>query len=187
MSSKFVVVLTTNNDANTTAAELAPNVASNSTTTGAGAWEWFRTLSTFIEQEAVGRGITANYYDNAVAATGTYTATGQPSNNDTASVNGVTFTAVTGTPTTNQFKIGATQQATMANFAAAINASTTAGVTGVLTASASGSVVTITALIPGRIGNGITTTSSLTNVTAGAATLTGGSQSHVNTSIAAGV
>jgi hypothetical protein len=50
---------------------------------------------------------------------------GQPLNNETVAICGVTFTAKTSGATGNQFNIGGSKSATMDNLAAAINASTT--------------------------------------------------------------
>ncbi len=76
-------------------------------------------------------------------------------------VNGVPFRAKGSAATTgnNEFDIsGGTDALDATALAAAINASTTAGISGVLTASSTGAsgVVTVTATVPGAQGNGIT-------------------------------
>jgi hypothetical protein len=56
--------------------------------------------------------------------------------------------------TGTQFSIGGSLTATAANIAGSINASVSDKISGVVTASASGAVVTITANAPGKLGNG---------------------------------
>lgn len=92
---------------------------------------------------------------------------------DTAVINGVTFACVASGATGNQFNVGASDALSAASLAAAINASSTALVTGVVTASASNTTVTITAVKPGLLGNCITTTAT-GGISAGAARATGG-------------
>lgn len=106
-------------------------------------------------------------------ASGTITFTGAPTANDTCSINGVTFTAVASGATGNQFNISGTNTSA-ANLAAAINASASAAVSGVVTAAAVAGVVTVTAVTAGKGGNSLTLSTSLTNTTASASTLTGG-------------
>ena len=75
---------------------------------------------------------------------------------DTLVIGGVTLTAVNSGATSVQFNVGATDTITAANAATAINALTT--VNKKVYATSSGAVVTITALVPGTVGNAITTT-----------------------------
>ena len=96
---------------------------------------------------------------SAVAASGTVTAASAQAA-DTVTVAGVAFTAVSGSPTGNQFDISGSDTAAAASLASAINASATAGINGVVSATSSGAVVTVTAKVPGLIGNGITLASS---------------------------
>lgn len=114
----------------------------------------------------------------AVSASLAGTFTGQPTNLDTAVINGVTFTAVTSGPTANQFALGASPTAAAANFAAAINASTSAKIAGQISATSAAGVITLTAIVPGTGGNLFTVTDSLGNFTwAGSATaLAGGTE-----------
>jgi phage tail sheath gpL-like len=81
-------------------------------------------------------------------------------NNDTVTVNGVVFTAKTSGPTGDQFLVGVSNTADGAALAACINASTTAGASGVFQASAAAGVVTITSSVAGLIGNSIQVKSS---------------------------
>jgi hypothetical protein len=90
----------------------------------------------------------------AVQASGTVTfASTGPTNGQTCTIAGVTFTAVTAGATGNQFNISATPATVAANLVTAINASTS--LSGIVTASSVLGVVTITSVVPGTIGNGI--------------------------------
>lgn len=117
----------------------------------------------------------------AVRATGTLTFTGNPSNNETFTINGVTFTAKTSGATGDQFNIGANATAQATAVAAMVNASTTAKIKGVIKATSSAGVVTFTCLVPGVIGNLCTLTESLTNATVSAANFTGASENTPST------
>ena len=88
----------------------------------------------------------------SVQASGTVTLSSMVAT-DTVTVNGVVFTCVASGATGNQFNVGGTDTITATNLAAAINASVTALVAGYVTASASGPVVTVTAIQPGLTGN----------------------------------
>lgn len=84
---------------------------------------------------------------------------------ETFVVCGVTFTAKASGASGNQFNISTTDTAvTAANIVTAVNASASAGVDGVITASRSGSVVTFTADVPGKIGNGFVLSESCTGI-----------------------
>ena len=110
---------------------------------------------------------------NAARASATLTGTSVVAT-DAISVNNVTFTAVASGATGNQFNIGADDTETMANLAAAINASATAAVNTIVTAESSGTVVTVYAARPGYIGNAITLSSADATIVASAARLAGG-------------
>jgi len=86
------------------------------------------------------------------AGTVTFTSTG-PTNGQTCTLAGVTFTAQTGaaTPGDATFQINATPATVAANLAAQINAY--AAFAGVLSATSLLGVVTITASVPGLVGN----------------------------------
>jgi hypothetical protein len=103
----------------------------------------------------------------AVKAAGTLTLNSNPSNNETATVNGKVYTFVnTLTGVDGQVKILATKELTAAAFAAAINLSGTpnaqyASATTLhpdVSARVSGAVVTVIARVGGTAGNSITTT-----------------------------
>lgn len=189
-SSKFVLVVTTANDGPTTAGEIAPStsVPGQCNTTGAGAWDTIQDIAAFIAGEGLGRGINIRYFDTAVSASTTGTFTGDPSNNETVTVNGVVFTAKTSGATGNQYNITAgSVTANAAALAAAINASTTAGIVNTVGATSALGVVTFFAIVPGSVGLNIPITESTSNFTVAAATFTtGGTQSH-NSTISAGL
>lgn len=107
------------------------------------------------------------------ASSGTLTFTGAPSNNQTFSLGGVTFTAKTSGAGANEFNIGGTVTETAANVAAAVNASVSNGVYGQVVATSSAGVVTFSASNMGVPETVITLTESLSNATV--ATFTGGS------------
>lgn len=110
---------------------------------------------------------------NEVLASGTFTLDTVIAT-DKVSINGVDFTAVASGATGNQFNVGADDEETAANLAAAINASATALVSGYVTASASGEVVTVTSAFYGLAGNQTTIASADATITASGARLTGG-------------
>lgn len=83
-------------------------------------------------------------------------------NNETMVLAGVTFTAKTSGATGNQFNISATPTTQAANMVAAFNAS--ADLAGIVTASNVAGVITLTAVVPGIVGNALVVTESLTNV-----------------------
>lgn len=89
---------------------------------------------------------------HATQATGTVTCASAVAN-DTVTINGVVFTAVSGTPTANQFQVGVTDTADAASLAAAINTSVTALVSGYATATSALGVVTIQSAFYGTSGN----------------------------------
>lgn len=134
--------------------------------------KWLRNLVDYLD--AVGLGTqSASIVSSNVAVTAFSTLAlsgGGPANNETFVVNGVTFTCKTSGATGNEFNIGADNTATAVNIAAAVNASATAGIPGIVTATSSGAVVTLSAAIPGRIGNAVTITESLANTALGNAT-----------------
>lgn len=123
-------------------------------------------LGRYIEGMGLGarRGV-VNLRTSAVKSTATITFTGAPTANDTFVLCGTTFTAKASGATTNEFNIGGTVTETATNVAAAINASNAATVTASVVATSSAGVVTITALDPGAMGNGLRLTESLDNAT----------------------
>ena len=111
--------------------------------------------------------------DAAVRASGTFTLATVIATN-TVVINGVTFTCVASGATGNQFNVGASDTLTAVNLAAAINTSVTALVSGYVTASSSGAVVTVTSAFYGTEGNQCTISSGGATITASGARLTGG-------------
>lgn len=187
MASKFVLVCETNNDAATTASEIAPNVATNPHSTGADAWDAIGSMADFIRAQLIGRGIKVIYFDTAVSASTTGTFTDATTAEQTIVINGVTFTSKASGATGDQFNIGTSATASATNLAAAINASTTTGIVGTVGATSALGVVTFFALVPGSAGKNIAITESLDNFTLAATSFsTGGTQAH-STILSAGV
>lgn len=116
----------------------------------------------------------------AVKASGTFTLDTVVAT-DAVSINGVSFACVASGATGNQFNIGADDDGTATNLAAAINASSTALVSGYVTASASGAVVTVTAARAGLQGNAIAIASADATITASGARLEDGSDGDTET------
>lgn len=79
----------------------------------------------------------------------------------------------------NQFDFGGTDTETATALKTAINASTTALISGQVIATSSGAVVTLTAVTPGTTGNMITLASSGATLTVTGARLTGGSDTTI--------
>lgn len=114
---------------------------------------------------------TIDVRDGAVAATGTVTLSGG-SGTITATINGVAIAITWATSDTNSASL----------LAAAINASTNALVQNIVTATSVAGVVTISAVVPGVVGNCVTLAASGTGATASGARLTGGTETRVNMS-----
>lgn len=117
---------------------------------------------------------------SATAASGTLTLASVVATN-TCAVNGVTFTCVASGATGNQFNVGGTDTVTATNLAAAINASVTALVSGYVTATSAGAVVTVTAAKRNQDGNMCTISGGQATITASGARLTGGTDASANT------
>lgn len=118
-----------------------------------------------------------------VKASGTVTFSSL-ANNDTVTVGGVTFTAKTSGATGAQFNLGASDSDAAANFAAVVNSNATTQ--GMVTASATGAVTTVTALPYGTIGNLVSLAISA-HGSVSAATLAGGINVTANTFTYSGV
>lgn len=135
--------------------------------------EFFRKIINFIKefmsgtiQASVQSGVVdSGAFDaNAASATGTFT--GAPTPGQTIAINGVTITFVSSaSPLNNQVSLsGSPSNNTLASrLVAAINNSTSPGLSCVVFASGSGASVTVTALIPGVIGDSISLANSATN------------------------
>ncbi len=183
MASKFVLVVNTNNDANTTASEIGPNISANANTAGAGAWDTIDSIGAFLQTQAMGRGINVVYFDAAVSASTTGTFTGDPTAADTVTVNGVAFTARASGAVANEYNIvTGSVSGNAAALAASINASITAGVIGTVQASSALGVITFSAVVPGSAGKNIPISESTSNFTLADTTFsTGGTQAHTTT------
>lgn len=188
MSSKFILVCTTNQDGASTAAEMAAGVAGSPLSAGAGSSEAIRSIADFIMDQLVGSGIRIDYADTAVSASTTGTFTGDPTAADTVTVNGVVFTARASGAVANEYNfVAGNVTATAAALAAAINASVTAGIINTVGASSALGVVTFFSIVPGSVGLNIPITEATANFTVAAATFsTGGTQAH-NATFAVGV
>jgi phage tail sheath gpL-like len=116
---------------------------------------------------------------NAVKASGTLTGD-TVIVTDAIAINGTSFACVASGASGNQFNIGSDDTETMANLAAAINASS--DMTGIATATSDATVCTVSAAVPGAIGNAITLTSAdATIVASGSGKLTGGTNGDTST------
>lgn len=93
---------------------------------------------------------------DAVAASATVTFSGIGAANDTLIINGVTFTAKASGATGNEWNVGASATLSAQAFKAAVNASATALVSGLVTASGNAAIITLTANTKGTHGNAYT-------------------------------
>lgn len=119
----------------------------------------------------------------AATQTVTFIAT-DPTDADTITVNGVVYTINSTVSTTGAYSVllDATETTMAANFAAAINRTGTPGTDYSLyvaenpdvSASVASAVVTLTARVPGTVGNALTLAASSTGATVGGATFSGG-------------
>lgn len=158
-------------DAATTAAKIVTALAANSTISGL-------VTGTSSGNVVTLKAATAGTYGNDIAlstgsAIGTFTFSGLPTNNETFTVNGTTFTFKTTSSASTEITIGSTAAATATNMAAVLNTTANKALTTV-NAIANGSVVYLQAQTGGTAGNSITTTESATNFTVSGATLSGG-------------
>lgn len=186
-SSKFVLVVTSPDDGNTVASMIGTGVGGNPNTVGAGAWDTVRAISDYLVALAQGSGVNIRYYDTAVSASTTGTFTGAATATETITINGVVFTARNSAPAANEFVVSSTVATGAANLAAAVNASTTAGIINVVGATSALGVVTFFSIVPGEGGKNIPITEALSNFTLAATTFsTGGTKAH-NATISAGL
>lgn len=98
-----------------------------------------------------------------VAAQGKLTMTGNGTNGDTITIGNVVITIVTSGATGNQVNVAASPTALATAVAAVVN--TSSSFTGVATASSAAAVLTLTAALPGTIGNGLQLSESSTSIT----------------------
>lgn len=114
---------------------------------------------------------------NAVKATGTVTLSSHVATN-TVTVNGVSFACVASGATGAQYNVGADDTETAVNLAAALNANST--LDGMVVATSALGVVTLTALVPGELGNAVTLAISA-NGSVSAARMAGGTNGTTET------
>lgn len=114
-------------------------------------------------------------------ATGTITFTAQPAVNDTLTLNGtaITFIANGSTPSGNQVAIGATLDATVTALLAFLRASADTQIVK-NTYSASGDVITLTAVLGGTAANSFTLAKSSAGITLSGANMSGGAANTGN-------
>lgn len=133
---------------------LAANQLANFTDDSNGSNAQFSAMAAYFA--GIGAGIqplsTMDMYGAPVQATGTIVGDTVVAT-DTAVIGGFTLTAVASGATANQFNVGASDTLTMAALAAKINGHAT--ISQYVTASADGTTVTLTAVLPGAMGNGI--------------------------------
>lgn len=111
----------------------------------------------------------------ALCASGTVTFSANPVNGNTLTIAGTAVTFVTGTPTGNQVKIGATDLITAASLLAFLQASTDTNLElCTYTLDSTGLILTITAVIPGPGGDTITLAKVASALTLSGSLLTGG-------------
>jgi hypothetical protein len=125
----------------------------------------------------------------AIAASGTLTAAAAPANNDTVTIGGTVYTfktAIQGV-TANEILVEVAASDALDNLIAAITGgagsgtkygSATVAHTTVTAAAGAGDTITVTASTAGSAGNAIATTETGANLSFGAATLTGGADTH---------
>lgn len=135
--------------------------------------------------ERLGSGFDAGNIEVQVGGTASAYATGTATLSsvvatDAITINGVAFAVVNSGATGNQVNKGANDTATAANFAAKINASSTAKISKYVKATSAGAVLTITAYAPGLLGNLITIAQTGNHITLNpASALAGGAGADV--------
>lgn len=182
MASQFVLTVIDSRDAATVTSETEPMGAASELNAAhamnqGDAWAWCQKMSKYFGDIATGS-ISANItIENATTSgTAVLTATANPANNDTVTINGTVITLVTGTPTGSQVKIGATAPETLQNLVAFINNGGNAGaLAGIVSATVTTPLsITIRAVFPGTAGNAITTVEGSTVLSFSSGTLLGG-------------
>ena len=170
MANNYVITMSTN----TSVADMTDKLAVSSNKPHTACQKLIEYLRAAMSKTVADRLQTLRFQLGAVQATGTvvFTAT-QPVANETITINGVAFTAKASGATGNQYNFGAASApgaiASATSLAAAINASATAGILGVVTAdNAAGTLptVTVTAVTPGIVGNSLVISESTTGTTA---------------------
>ena len=127
--------------------------------------------------KSLGAGIRTATYEQFTSATASVKATqiftcATVVADNTLTIAGVVLTAKASPSGQAQFLRSADNTVQAAAIAACINANT--NLSGIVTATSSAAVVTVTASLPGPLGNLVTTVGTVTTLAAGAATCTGG-------------
>jgi len=124
----------------------------------------------------INAGVVDSGSQDAVSSFQSVSFSGAATAGDTVTINGVVLTAVSNasTPSNNEWRIGTTSATAAANLAAAINASITVLLSGVVNASSLAGVVTVSSNMPGFIGNNVSIIKTSSAITLGGATLLGG-------------
>jgi hypothetical protein len=104
---------------------------------------------------------------------------GQPTANDTLTIDGTVVTFVSGSPTGNQVQIGGTLTITLNNLQTFLNASADTNLVK-MTYQVTGSVLYIISVLPGTTGNAYTLAKTSTAITVSGATLAGGVASDIS-------
>lgn len=134
---------------------------------GASALDSVDRIARYVDGIANGAFYFSSIQENigATQAHATITSTGTATNGETMSLANVTLTAETSgaDPTLGQFNISGTVAIQAASIALAINS--TPALLDIVTATSALGIVTVTAVNPGLVGNGIQISEALTNVT----------------------
>lgn len=166
VNSIFNITVTTNNNAVTMG--LVPISGDN--------YLPLEKIKRFFAKAILGSWNTSTYVTTGMTiASGTVTLSSFVAS-DTITINGRVYTGSASPSGAQQFLIGASDTATAANFAAIMNADTSILVKGVVKASSSAAIITITSLSPGNIGNLMTIAISAHGSVSGTGKLTGGTQ-----------
>lgn len=125
------------------------------------------------------RAVLGNATETSIAATGTISFSANPSDTDTLTLNGTTWTFVSGTPSGNQTQIQGTVTATIDQLVTDLNASADTNIDDATYSRETGTqVLTVTHDTAGAGGNAYTLAASCSVATLSGATLTGGGVEH---------
>jgi len=177
MSQTVVITITTGNESVGTINSNFSKSVTNERQQGLAISDYFAAAIGGLKQCSVNTAVAGQ---SAGVASGTIVFSGHSTAADTILINGVTLTAVASGALNNQWNVTASSTTQAVAVASAINASTTALVSGSVVAVASGSTVTISALVPGVIGDAVTIakgTDAGSVMTVSGARLTGGTAS----------
>lgn len=169
MSSQFVVTVTDINDQKTVSSEIGIPGTINANQPDA--WAYLRTLGNYFHSGSDGaKSLNVTVQDGTVSATGTVTFSSIAAA-DTVTIGGTVFTGSNSPSGAVQFLTGTTDTLSAVSLASVIKANTT--VNKLVSATSSGAVITLTAVVSGPVSNFITLAISAHGSVSGA-TLTGG-------------